>query len=101
MKDYRKNAKYKTLRDSLFEALEQRGPLTPVLTDKVDEYMDFWALRQALRDDVKARGLTVTDERGRTMENRSVSLGVQVARQMMDILKLLDLVKAAEEADEL
>lgn len=101
MKDYRKSAQYKTLRKSLFETLEQRGALTPIAGDKIDEYMDFWAQRQALRDDVRERGLTVTDERGRTMENRSVSLGVQVARQMMDILKLLDLVKAAEEADEL
>ena len=101
MKDYRKTEQYKTLREALFSALEQRGTLSPVTGDKVEEYMDFWALRQTLRDDVKARGLTVTDERGRVMENRSVSLGVQVARQMMDILRLLDLVKAAEEADEL
>lgn len=101
MADYRRSEKYRTLRAALFEALEAGGSLTPVTSDKVDEYMDFWVQRQQLREDVARRGLIVTDERGRTMENRSVSLGIQVARQMLDILRLLDIAKTAEEVDEL
>ena len=99
--DYHRSEKYKTLREALFSALEAEGNLTPVTSDKVEEYMDFWVQRQQLREDVGRRGLIVTDERGRTMENRSVSLGVQVARQMMEILRLLDVVKTVEEVDEL
>lgn len=101
MTDYRRSERYKTLRAALFEALEAEGNLTPVTSDKVDEYMDFWVQRQQLHEDVARRGLIVTDERGRTTENRSVSLGIQVARQMLEILRLLDITKTAEEVDEL
>lgn len=101
MKDYRRSDQYRTLRESMFEALEQRGALTPLAADKVEEYLDFWVQRQQLREDVRSRGLTVTDERGRPTENRSVSLGVQVARQMMDILRYLNLTQLPEEVDEL
>lgn len=101
MTDYRRSERYKTLRAALFEALEVEGNLTPVTSDKVVEYMDFWVQRQQLREDVARRGLIVTDERGRTTENRSVSLGIQVARQMLEILRLLDITKTAEEVDEL
>ena len=101
MKDYRRSDQYRTLRESMFETLEQRGALTPLAADKVEEYLDFWVQRQQLREDVRSRGLTVTDERGRSMENRSVSLGVQVARQMMDILRYLNLTQLPEEVDEL
>ena len=60
-----------------------------VYRDKVQEYMDFWVRRQELRDDIARRGLTVTDDRGRLMENRSVSLEIQVSRQMLAIFSTL------------
>ena len=47
------------------------------------------ALRQELKADIAQRGLTVTDDRGRQTENRSVSLSVQVSRQMMALFTAL------------
>lgn len=51
--------------------------------------MDFWVRRQELQSDVLQRGLTVTDDRGRAGENRSVSLEIQVSRQMLAIFTAL------------
>lgn len=87
--DYRKTKKFKDIRQSMLDSLEARGLSTKVHTDKVDEYMDLWARRCELRDDVAKRGLSVTDERGRVTENRSVSLEIQVSRQMLSIFTAL------------
>ena len=84
-----KTKTYKTLRKSLLARLESRGLVSPVYTDKVDEYMNFWVRRQQLMADVAERGLTVTDDRGRISENRSVSLEVQVSRQMLTLFTAL------------
>ena len=51
--------------------------------------MDFWVLRQELKADITRRGLTVTDDRGRQAENRSVSMAVQVSRQMMALFNTM------------
>lgn len=89
MNNITKTKAYKTLRKSLLSSLESRGLVSPVYTDKVDEYMNFWVRRQQLRADVAERGLTVTDDRGRISENRSVSLEVQVSRQMLTLFTAL------------
>lgn len=58
--------------------------------DKVDEYMDLWEQRILLKKDIEERGLTIYDEKkGWTSENRSVSLEVQVSRQMLALYKAL------------
>lgn len=66
-----------------------RGLSGQVYTDKVQEYLDFWVRRQELQADVAQRGLTVTDDRGRMSENRSVTLEIQVSRQMLAIFAAL------------
>lgn len=88
-KDYRKTKNFKALRQAMLDSLESRGLTGKAHTDKVEEYMDFWARRCELRDDVAERGLSVTDERGRVTENRSVSLEIQVSRQMIAIFTAL------------
>lgn len=88
-RDYRKTKAFRTLRDAMLEKLALRGQKETAYIDKVDEYMDFWVRRCELRDDVDARGLTVTDERGRLSENRSVSLELQVSRQMLALFTAL------------
>ncbi len=88
-KDYRRTRAYRELLESLLRCLAVRGIDEDVYRDKVQEYMDFWVRRQALRDDITRRGLTVEDERGRLMENRSVSLEIQVSRQMLAIFTTL------------
>lgn len=87
--DIRKTKKFRALRQALLDDLAFRGLEGKAYTDKVEEYMDFWARRQELRDDVAARGLTVTDDRGRLSENRSVSLEIQVSRQMLALFTSL------------
>lgn len=107
IKDYRKTKSFLVLRRSLLELLSCRGLTDAAYTDKVDEYMDFWVRRCELRDDVAARGLTVEDDRGRVSENRSISLEVQVSRQMLAIFTALGLKpedlkeRGVDELDEL
>lgn len=88
-RDFRKGRGFRTLKKALLEDLAARGLDQAAYTDKVEEYMDFWALRQELKADIAQRGLTVTDDRGRQTENRSVSLAVQVSRQMMALFNAL------------
>lgn len=89
MKDYKRTKEYRELRESLLGSLRERGLDAALYTDKVNEYMDFWARRQELREDIRTRGFTVKDERGRESENRSLSLEVQVSRQMLAIFTTL------------
>lgn len=88
-KDFRKSKGFRTLRQAMLDDLAARGLDAAAYTDKVEEYMDFWALRQELRADIARRGLTVTDDRGRQTENRSVSLSVQVSRQMLALFNAM------------
>lgn len=81
---------YKTLRKSLLESLEARGLVEDVYRDKVDEYMDLWRHRMELREDIHQRGVAVMDnKREMVVENRSVSLELQVSKQMLAIFTAL------------
>lgn len=74
------------LKKALLDNLAARGMVEDVYLDKVDEYMDLWRRRQQLEKDIDERGITVFDEkRGMMTENRSVSLEIQVSRQMLSI----------------
>ena len=78
------------LEASLLDNLEARGLVEDVYRDKVSEYMGLWDRLQDLRDDIKRRGIAVMDaKRGMVVENRSVSLEVQVSRQMLAIYTAL------------
>ncbi len=97
--DWRKTKRYAELKASMLDDLEARGLLGKTYTDKVDEYLDFWCRRQELQADVAERGLTVIDDRGRLSENRSVSLEIQVARQMLSLWTALGFKDAASKSD--
>lgn len=85
-----RESKRAALRQALLENLESRGMVEDMYRDKVDEYIGLWDRLQALRDDIKIRGIAVMDEkRGMLVENRSVSLEVQVSRQMLAIYTAL------------
>lgn len=88
-KNWRKSKDFGILRHSLKESLERRGLTERVYYDKLEEYMDFWVRRQELKEDIAIRGLTVMDDRGRMSENRSISLEIQVSRQMLTIFTAL------------
>lgn len=89
VKDFRRGKGFRTLKKAMLDNLAERGLKQNVYTDKVEEYMDLWVLRQKLKSDITMRGLTVTDDRGRQTENRSVSLVVQVSRQMLALFNAL------------
>lgn len=81
---------YKELRQSMMDSLEARGMVEAAYVDKVREYMNFWVQLQQLEADVAQRGVSVLDEkRGMMVENRSISLAVQVSRQMLAIYAAL------------
>lgn len=98
---------YRKLKESITQNLKDRGLTDAVYLDKRDEYMNFWVHLKELEADIAERGVAVEDEkRGMRVENRSVSLSVQVSKQMLAILKSLglsDLEKniRPEEEDEL
>ncbi len=91
-KNWRQTKAFRGLRQSMLDDLAARGLVDQAYTDKVEEYMDFWVQRQKLEADIAARGVTVLDaKRGMPVENRSVSLSVQVSRQMLAIFTALGL----------
>ncbi len=91
---------YKKLKDSLIDNLLSRGIAEDVFTDKVQEYMDLWQRRQELEADIEDRGVVVEDaKRGGMVENRSVSLEVQISRQMLAIFKSLGFEDMASVTD--
>ncbi len=103
-KNWRTTKEYKALREELQRSMGGKDKLDAVTAARIDEYMDFWVIRHQLQDDVTTRGLYVQDDRGRTMENRSVSLSIQASRQMAAIATALGLVIGADrklEEDEL
>lgn len=89
MADVRRSKAFRTLKKSMVESLEARGLCEDIYRDKVEEYMEFWARKQELAEDIRERGLSVYDDRGRLTENRSVSLEIQVSRQMLAIFTAL------------
>lgn len=93
-KQYDRTNEYKALKKALELAIrESGGALDEIQISQIDEYMDLWVQRKLLRDEVRAKGVTVYDERGRAMENRSISLGIQTSKLMAALRKELGLVK--------
>lgn len=81
--------RYREMRRGLLDNLESRGLIEPMYRGLVDEYMTLW-VQQQLRADVEENGVTIFDEKRKmNVENRSVSLGVMVSRQMLQIYTAL------------
>lgn len=79
----------KQLRKTMLENLEARGLIEPIYSDMVEEYLELWERRRLLAEDVRERGVSVYDARGHLTENRSISLGIQVSKQMLAIYAAL------------
>lgn len=81
---------YNALKNSLTSDIKERGLDIEVYRDKITEYMDLWEHRQQLRNDIAERGVTVENKKqGIMVENRSVSLEIQISRQMLAIFQSL------------
>lgn len=99
----------KEIRQAMLEDLQRRSLTEPVYLDMVDEYLTLWELRRKLAKDVEERGVSVLDgARGGRTENRSISLGLQVSKQMLSLYNALgfgdrakNAIAGAEEEDEL
>jgi len=89
VENIRESKEYKKLERALKKSLKDRGLTALTYRDKAEEYLDFWVRRQELKADIASRGLTVVDDRGRQSENRSVSLEIQVSRQMLALWNAL------------
>ena len=90
LKKWESTKAYRTIKKGLTEDLAERGLGGAVYRDKVEEYLTLWVQFQQLREDVQLNGVTLFDKkRGMPVENRSVSLGVQVSRQMLNIYTAL------------
>ena len=88
-KNFRQCKSFRTLKQAMLDNLAARGLDHNVYTDKVEEYMNLWVLQQKLDADIDQRGLTVTDDRGRQTENRSISLKIQTSKQMLALFNAL------------
>lgn len=90
---------YQEVKKSLLGSLEVRGLTEPVFQDKAEEYLALWVQFQQLKADVRENGVTQYDEKKkRIAENRSVALGVQVSRQMLNIYTALGFRELAKKA---
>lgn len=89
-KNWAKTKKYRDLKNHLEADLLDRGLSGQIYMDKAQEYLDLWCQRQQLLDDIRERGVSVMDpKRGMYVENRSVSMEIQVSRQMLLIFSAL------------
>ena len=88
----------KELRKSMIENLEARGLVEPIYIDMVNEYLQLWERRRLLAEDVRKRGVIVPDKRGGETENRSISQGTQVSKQMLAIYAALGFKEQAASA---
>lgn len=99
-KNWRNCSEFRRVRNDVYASLGGEKAVDPLTASRVEEYLDFWVLRHQLQDDINDRGLYVQDDRGRTSENRSVSLSIQTSRQMAAIAATLGLVVGTDRANE-
>lgn len=89
------NARREKLRKSLLKQLKDIGADLPHFVDMVERYMDLWDISEALKEDIQERGTKYQDcsSTGVLMwkNNPSVKEQIMVSRQMMQILKDLNL----------
>lgn len=91
----RNSAKYKNIRNSLIEQLKRQGSDIPAFRDLVDDYMDYWVIKQLTVIDIRTRGPIIEYNNGGgqtgTKENPSIAYKLKISSQMMKILQQLNL----------
>ena len=85
----------KQIRDSIMQQLRNKGADTDFFVDMIDDYMRLWSLKRKLSADINKRGI-VYEEIGSqgnkmTKNNPSTKELVIVNKQMLDLLKQLDI----------
>ena len=95
----------KSVRDSLLQQLDSKGAKVECYVDLVDDYMDLWEIKETLLADIAERGVVYTDVSSVGVEmqknNPSTKEVVNISRQMLAILKQMDLsTSSIETADD-
>lgn len=108
--DYTKTKKYKELKRSLLQQLEESKNNTTYFIDLVEAYMQLWIICQKLIDDIDARGVQIMYQNGQNQwgykKNDSVNELSKTNAQMLKILTQLNikanvLEKIEDDDDEL
>lgn len=81
-----RSREYRELKASIQDDLTAAGKVSQIYQDMADSYMRLWVDLKNFEADIAERGVVVLDEkRGQLVENRSVSLKLQVLREMRAI----------------
>lgn len=96
---------YKKIRKNIIEQLERSGNDKDFFIDLVDDYMDMWATKQLLVEDIKDRGVRVEYDNGGGQKgfkkNDSIEQRLKVNAQMLKILTELKISPSdIEDGDE-
>lgn len=93
--------KAKLMRKSLMEQLVRAGNDTDYYIDLVDDYMDMYATKQLLVNDIKERGVRVAYDNGGGQKgfkkNDSVEQRLKVNAQMLKLLTELNITPSEDE----
>ncbi len=91
--------KYVKARDSiritLIRILQERKKYVEPFKDLVEQYVSLWETSQLLRQDIKRHGVRIEGKK-----NDSVSLQVNVNKQMMVMLEKLDISAVEVKSDD-
>ena len=96
-----KGKKAKSVRNSLMEQIIRAGNDTEFYTDLVEDYMDMYATKQLLVEDIKERGVRVAYDNGGGQKgykkNDSIEQRLKVNAQMLKILAELHITPSEDE----
>lgn len=91
----------KSLKKALIEQLKQANRLTEQNLDLINDYIDFFKIKNDLTEDIIERGVTVEYNNGGGQKgykkNDSIAEKVKVNNQMLNILKHLNIELPKEE----
>ena len=93
--ELRQSETFAEVRQNLVNQLETTGANTPAFLSLIDDYMEFWVIKEQLKDDIRQRGVYVPYNNGGgqtgTKENPSVAYQLKISSQMLKILQQLKL----------
>jgi hypothetical protein len=91
----------KEIKKDLYDQLERNGTFGRFFEDLIEDYMRLWDTKNALLEDIEARGVSVIYDNGGgqrgVKKNDSVDQVIRVNAQMLKILDNLEIKPAAGE----
>ncbi len=103
-RNYLESEEYKEIIDDLLDQLERNGTTGQYYIDLVSDYMDLWATKSLLVDDIQQRGVTVLYNNGGGQKGRkkndSVEQRIKVNAQMLKLLSELGIKPVQLDGDD-